>query len=48
VAGVEARFGEVECLDEIDCEVVLLSMSRKLSIPFRVIDVEQIFNDYRM
>jgi hypothetical protein len=41
--GVEARSRKSSAEDEIDCEVVLLSTSRKLSIPFRVIDVERIF-----
>lgn len=37
--GVEAGSEESSTKDKINCEVVLLSTSTKLSIPFRVIDV---------
>jgi hypothetical protein len=40
--------GKSNAENEIVCEVVLLSMSRKLSIPFQVMYVEQIFDEYRM
>jgi hypothetical protein len=45
--GVETGYGESSAEDQINCKVVLLSMSRKISIAFRVIHVEQIFAECR-
>jgi hypothetical protein len=46
--GSRCEVGESSAENEIDCEVVLLSTSRKLSISFRVIDIEQVFVEGKM